>query len=138
MFVTRLIVLHQSANILSFLIAKDAEVGSDGDNCENKIVKKLLSKNLNKGTSYSTSNVKQNFIQLKQAFIKALILSHFNFKYYIQIKIYTSGYAIRGMQSQLTNLSQWHLIIYFSQKMILAEIGYKTLNSKLLKYTHII
>ena len=67
-------------------------------------------------------------------FIKAPILNHFNLKRYIQIKTDVSGYAINGILSQLTsdNLGQWHLVTFFSQKMIPAETRYKTYNNKLL------
>ena len=55
-----------------------------------------------------------------------------------------SGYAVGKVLSQLvsrtkldrviikTNLSQWYLIVFFSRKIILAEIQYKTQNSELL------
>ena len=39
------------------------------------------------------------FTKLKQAFVKVLILYHFNLKRYFRIKIDTSGYAISGVFS---------------------------------------
>ena len=45
-----------------------------------------------------------------------------------------SSYAIGGVLSQLTsdNLGWWHLMVFFLQKMILAETKYKTHNGELL------
>ena len=44
------------------------------------------------------------------------------------------GYAISGIFSQLTldNLGQWHLVAFFSRKMIPAETWYKTHDGELL------
>ena len=44
---------------------------------------------------------KKAFNHLKQAFMKAPILQHFDSEYYIQIEINASGYIIRGVLSQL-------------------------------------
>ena len=63
-------------------------VGGDGD-CEDKMVKRSLSKNLNRATSYLT-------VEVRLAFTKTLILWHFDLECYIQIKIDASGYAIDG------------------------------------------
>ena len=45
-----------------------------------------------------------------------------------------SGYAIGKVPYQLilNNLGQWHLVIFYSQKMILAKTWYKTHNNELL------
>ena len=45
-----------------------------------------------------------------------------------------SGYTIGRIFSQLTldNLGQWHLVAFFSQKIIPAETRYKTHNNELL------
>ena len=51
---------------------------------------------------FLTSGAKETFNQLKQAFTKALILQHFNPKYYIRIETNASNYAIGGVLSQLT------------------------------------
>ena len=54
----------QSTRNLSSLIAEDAEIGSINSGSDNKTVKKLLlmSKNLNRTTSYLTPNTKRAFI----------------------------------------------------------------------------
>lgn len=84
--------------------------------------------------SFLIFKAKIAFIKLRQVFIEAPILQHFNSKCHIRIKTEASGYAIGGILSQLTldNLDQWHLIAYFSKKMILAKIRYKTHDSKFL------
>ena len=62
-------------------------------------------------------------MELKQVFVKAPILHHFDPEHHIRIEIDVSGYSIYGVLSQLTleNLSRWHLIVFISYKMILAE-----------------
>ena len=56
-------------------------------------------------------------------FVKATTLNHFDPKRHIQIEIDVLGYDIGGIFSQLTlnNLSQWHLVAFFSKKMIPVE-----------------
>ena len=117
----------KSAENLSLLMAEDAKVGSigvDGD-CEDETVKRslLLSKNLKRARSYLTPDAKQIFTQLRQVFIKAFILRHFDLECHIQIKTDLSGYAIGGIWSQLTldNLGQWHPVAYYFQKIILVK-----------------
>ena len=82
---------------LSSKIAKYAEVGSSG-NC-NKMVERLLLKNLNQALDYLISNTQQAFIQLRQALNKAPIFWHFNLKCHIQIKTDVSGYGINRVLS---------------------------------------
>ena len=71
---------------------------------------------------------------MRQVFTKIPILQNFDLKYYIQIETDTSGYAISEVLSQLTfnNSSQWHLVVFYLQKMILAKTQYKTHNGELL------
>ena len=84
--------------------------------------------------NFLTPNAKKAFNYLQLTFIKASILRHFNLKNYIWIETYELGYAIGGVLSQLnlgsdappndsnkSDFSQWHLIAYFSRKMISAE-----------------
>ena len=92
-------------------------------------------KNLNSQLrAFFTYGARQAFIKLKQAFIEALILNHFNPEYYIQIETDTSSYAISEIFSQLTsdNSGQWYLVAFFSRKMISAETQYETYNIELL------
>ena len=66
-------------------------------NCKDETVKKslLMLKNLNKTSDYITLNAKQAFTQLRQAFTNALIFQQFALKYFTQMKIDISSYAIR-------------------------------------------
>ena len=83
--------------------------------------------------SFLTPKAKLAFFRLRQAFIEAPILHHFDPERYIQIEIDVSGYAIGGILSQLTpENGQWHLVAFFSRKMIPAKIWYKTHNQELL------
>ena len=72
------------------------------------------------------------FTKLKQTCIKTLVFCHFNLKYYIRIEIDTLGYAIDGVfyQLALDNLGQYHLIVFFFQKMVLVKTRYETYNNK--------
>ena len=74
------------------------------------------------------------FTELSQAFLKALILHHFDPERYIQIETDVLGYAIGEVLSQLTlnNLDRWHPVLFFSQKMILAETRSETYDGELL------
>ena len=83
--------------------------------------------------NFLTSDTKKTFNHLRLAFIKALILQHFDLKSYIQIKTNALGYAIGRVLSQLNlnsdtspndlnldkfDFGQWHPVAYFSSKMI--------------------
>ena len=87
---------------------------------------------------FLTSGAREAFNQLRQAFIKAPILRHFDPECHIRIETDASGYAIGGVLSQLTSdhltsdQGQWHPMAYFSRKMIPAETWYKTHNGELL------
>ena len=86
-----------------------------------------------KNPVFLTADARQTFTQLRQAFTKAPILSHFDPERHIWIEIDASGYAIGGVLSQLTfDSGQWTAVAYFSWKMIPAETRYKTYDGKLL------
>ena len=51
---------------------------------------------------FLTSKAKEAFNRLRQAFTKASILRYFDPECHIQIETNASGYAIRGVLSQLT------------------------------------
>ena len=57
---------------------------------------------------------------MRQAFVEALILNHFDLEHHIQNEMDTLSYAISEIFSQLTSdyLDQWHLVAFFSRKMI--------------------
>ncbi len=66
--------------------------------------------------------------------METLILNHFDPKCHIQIETDVSGYSIGEILSQLTldDSGQWHLVAFFSRKMILAETWYETHDCELL------
>ena len=74
------------------------------------------------------------FTKLRQAFLKAPILYHFDPEYHIRIETDISGYTIGGVLSQLTSddLCRWYPVAFFSQKMIPAETRYETHDGKFL------
>ena len=126
----------------------DGEIG--GGKVDNEVGKKdqktSKSKNLFKSKKLSKSKkaigssdfltfrTKLAFTELKQAFLKAPILHHFDPERHIWIEADVSDYAIGEILSQLTsdNLGQWHPMLFFSYKMILAETRYKTYDGELL------
>ena len=73
-------------------VAEVDNVGiSDSSNHEDETVGRSLSKNSNGVTGYLTPDAKQAFTQLRQAFIKALILRHFDLECHIRIETDVSG-----------------------------------------------
>ena len=92
---------------------------------------------------FLTSEAKEAFNRLRQAFTEAPILRHFDPECHIRIETDASGYAIGGVLSQLTpnqvtsddaigSNVDWHPVAYFSRKMIPAETRYETHNGELL------
>ena len=81
-------------------------------------------------STFLTSKARKAFNRLKQVFTETPILRHFDPKCHIRIETNASGYAIRGVLNQLTfnqfisddtissKSIDWHLIAYFSRKMI--------------------
>ena len=62
------------------------------------------SKNLSKSNlDFFILGAKLAFIELRQAFLKAPILHHFDPEYYIRIETDALGYVIGGVLSQLTS-----------------------------------
>ena len=54
-------------------------------------------------SGFLTFGAKKAFTKLRQAFIKAPILHHFDPKRHIRVETDVSGYAISGILSQLTS-----------------------------------
>ena len=52
---------------------------------------------------FFTLRARQAFIELRQAFIEAPILNHFDLEHYIQITMDTLGYIIGEIPRQLTS-----------------------------------
>ncbi len=84
--------------------------------------------------SFLTSEARKTFSKLRQAFIGAPILNHFDPKRHIRIETDASDYTIGGILNQLTldDLGQWHPVAFFSRKMISAKTRYETHNDELL------
>ena len=84
------------------------------DEVEKKV--RNLSKSKKTELGFLTSRARMAFTKLRQAFIKAPILHHFDPERHIQVKTNASGFAIGGVLSQLTldDLGQWHLVAFFS------------------------
>jgi hypothetical protein len=77
----------------------------------------------------------QAFDNLKQAFITAPILHHFDPERPIRVETDASGYAISGIVSQphdVDGKTQWFPVGYFSKKMVAAEKNYDTHDTELL------
>lgn len=75
---------------------------------------------------YLTFYTKRVFIELRQEFIKALIVCYFDLKYFIQIKIYALGYAISEILSYLILNSLLSNYIIFDA-ILKIRIGYKNI-----------
>ena len=85
--------------------------GTEVDGEDNKVGKKSQkmskSKNLSKfkkterSSDFLTPRAKLAFNKLRQAFVKAPILHHFDLERYIQIETNASSYAIGGVLSRL-------------------------------------
>ena len=84
----------------------DVEV--DGDEVEvDEVGKKVQnlskSKKTVRSSDFLTPGAKLAFTELRQAFIKAPILHHFDLERHIRVETDASGYAIGGVLSQLTS-----------------------------------
>ena len=86
-----------------------------------------------KELSFLTPDAKQAFIQLKQAFTKALILQYFDPEHRIWIDTYNFGYDIGSVFSQMiSEMGQWYPIAYYSEKIIWTKTRYETHDTELL------
>ena len=92
------------------------------------------SKNEKKIRPFQWSNdVKKMFSRLKEVFMTASVLVHFNSELKSQMKTDTSEQAITEIYTQLQKMSElWHSVTYWLRKLMSAEINYKTHNLKLL------
>ena len=92
------------------------------------------SKKTVRSSDFLTPRAKLAFSKLRQAFLKAPILHHFNPERHIQIETDVSGYTIGRVLSQLTldDLGCWHPLAFFSKKIIPTKIRYETHDGELL------
>ena len=112
----------------------EVEVDEIGKKGRKTSKSKKLSKSKTVGSDFLTPGAKLAFTELRQAFVKALILHHFDPERHIRIETDASGYAIGGVLSQLTSddSGRWHPVAFFSRKMIPAETRYETHDGELL------
>jgi hypothetical protein len=75
---------------------------------------------------------KQTFNLFKNVFQYAFILTHFDSKFLIKLKTNAFDYEIVDIISQLQFDEQWRFVVFFSRKMIFAEMNYETHDQKLL------
>ncbi len=86
-----------------------------------------------KTSSFIWSNeAKQAFNQLRDAFMRASILRHFDSERHIRIEINAFDYAVASILSQSDDEDQWHLIAFWFRMMIDIERNYETHDQKLL------
>ena len=99
-------------------VAERDNIGTIGgsSDCKDKMVKRSLSKNSNRATSYLTPKARLAFTKLRKSFTKAPIFQHFDLEYHIRIETHMLNYVISGILNQLTlnNLGQWHLVAFYS------------------------
>ena len=90
---------------LMTVMLKTMRLGRKFKNC---LSLKICKSKKTVGSDFLTPGAKLAFTELRQAFVKAAILHHFDLKRHIQIEMDVSGYAIGGVLSQLTsnNLGQ--------------------------------
>ena len=115
---------------------KDQKTAKSKKWIHTKIAKDSRARNLSSQLgAFLTTKTRRAFTKLRQAFIKALILNHFDPERHIQIETDASGYVISGVFSMLTSndLGQWYPMAFFSKKMILAKTWYETHNGELLE-----
>ncbi len=91
-------------------------------------------KNLGQSGLFLIANARRAFTKLWQTFVEAPIVNHFDPERYIRIETDVSSYAIGRILSQLNSddLSQWHPVAFFSNKMILTETRYEIYDGELL------
>ncbi len=82
--------------------------------------------------SFLTKEVKEFFQRLKKAFCEEPVLQHFDVSKPIRLETDASGKAIGGVLCQQDAYINWHLVAYYSSKMLPAELSYETHNNELL------
>ena len=112
----------------------EVEVDEVGKKAQKTSKSKNLSKSKTVGSDFLTPGAKLAFTKLRQAFFKAPILHYFDLERHIRIETDVSSYAISEIFSQLTSddLGQWHLVAFFSCKMIPVETRYEMHDGELL------
>ena len=97
--------------------------------------KRTLSRNRNRkrlSNDFLTSEAYEIFKHLKETFLKAFILQHFDSTKSIRVKIDVSNKTIDEIFCQSNDKNHWHFVIYFFKKMISIECNYEIHDKKLL------
>ena len=84
------------------------------------------------GPLVMTDAATKAFYQLRDAFLGAPILRHFEPALKIRVETDASGFALAGILSQLFEDQKWHPIAFWSRKMMPAEQNYETHDQELL------
>ena len=92
----------------------EVEVDEGGKKGRKTSKSKKLSKSKTVRSDFLTPGAKLAFIELRQAFLKAPILHHFDPERHIRIETDASGYAIGGVLSQLISddSGRWHPVAF--------------------------
>ena len=88
--------------------------------------------NVPKSDVFLTTEAAEAFDLLKESFVTAPVLRHFDVERPIRVETDASGYAIGGILSQQDEDRHWHPVAYYSRKMIPAERNYETHDAELL------
>ena len=72
------------------------------------------------------------FFALKERFLTAPILTHFDAGQPICVEIDALDFAVAGILSQIQGDKQWHLVVFWSHKMQGVECHYETHDKELL------
>ena len=81
---------------------------------------------------FLTSEARESFRHIKQCFLEAPILSHFDYHRPSRVETDASGGAIGGILAQTDPEGHWHPCAYYSRKLQPAERNYETHDSELL------
>lgn len=79
-----------------------------------------------------TPEAREAFNTLKNAFLTAPVLVHFDSNKPIRVETDASGWAISAILTQLDRDSHWHPVAYFSRKMSPPERNYETHDGEML------
>ncbi len=89
-------------------------------------------KNVKTNSFIWSSEAKQAFNQLRDVFMRAFILRHFDSERHIHIEIDTFNYAVVNILSQSDDDDQWHSIAFWFRIIINVQRNYEIHDQKLL------
>ena len=81
---------------------------------------------------FLTSEAYEFFKHLRETFLKASILQHFDSNKLIRVETDVSNKVIKEILCQSNDKNHWHSVVYFSRKMISIECNYEIHDKKLL------